>query len=82
MASFAPARSLAAAGLALVLSVGSGIALAAQAAANTPSCGVTSTSQPSPITCAPVAPVTPNTGGIGGAPSEQDLTSANSGRHH
>jgi hypothetical protein len=82
MASFAPTRSLAAAGLALVLSVGSGIALAAQAAADTPSCGVTSKSQPSPITCAAIAPVTPNTGGIGGAPSEQDLTAANYGRHH
>lgn len=82
MAAVAPARSLAAAGLALVLGVGSGIALAPQAAADNPTC-VTSKSQETPVTCAPISPATPNTGHIGGGlPSEQDLTSANEGRHH
>jgi hypothetical protein len=53
--------------------------LAAEAAADTPSCQVTSSKQSNAITCAPTAaPTAP----IGGAPSEQDLTSANSGRHH
>jgi hypothetical protein len=79
MASVAPARRLAAAGLALVLSVGSGIALAPQAAADTPTCSVTSKSQSNAINCPPAVAQTP---GIGGAPSEQDLTSANNGRHH
>jgi hypothetical protein len=82
MASVAPARSLAAAGLALVLSVGSGIALAPQAAADTPGCTATIKTQSTPITCAPTAAPAPPIGSAGSAPSEQDLTSANSGRHH
>ena len=79
MASVVSARGLAAAGLALVLSAGSGAALAAQAVADSPSCQVTSNSQSKAITCAPTAPAAPP---IGGAPSEQDLTSASGGRHH
>jgi hypothetical protein len=82
MAAVAPARSLAVAGLALVLGVGSGIALAPQAAADNPTC-VTSKSQETPVICAPMSPAIPNTGPVGGGlPSEQDLTSANEGRHH
>jgi hypothetical protein len=79
MASVAPARRLAAAGLALVLTVGWGIALAPHAVADTPSCAVTSKTRSNALICAPTAPPT---AAVGGAPSEQDLTSANGGRHH
>jgi len=82
MSSVGAGRSLAVAGVALALSAGSGIALAPQAAADNPTC-VTSKSQETPVTCAPISPATPNTRPIGGGlPSEQDLTSSNEGRHH
>lgn len=82
MSSVGAGRSLAVAGVALALSACSGIALAPQAAADNSTC-VTSKTQETPVICAPVSPIGPSTGPVGGGlPSEQDLTSDNAGRHH